>query len=159
MEETPDTQKDTANTADARRGWTIVVGVDQSEGARVAAAWGAGLARATGGRVVAVHAHTNGPKPLEEEVRDWCSPLDDLGVDNRIVIETGDPRSVLPRVADFERADLIVVGARAHGHLGEMMLGSVSYHLTHHARGPVTVVPPPAQDAATSQRMEREGTR
>lgn len=38
--------------------------------------------------------------------------------------------------------DLLVVGARGHGRLGEHRLGSVSTHCVHHASCPVVVVPP-----------------
>lgn len=39
-------------------------------------------------------------------------------------------------------ADGIVIGRRGLGAAGELLLGSVSHHVVHHATCPVTVVPP-----------------
>jgi nucleotide-binding universal stress UspA family protein len=60
----------------------------------------------------------------------------DLLVQRRV--EQGAPRSAL--LAAASRAQLLVVGARGRGGLREMMLGSVSLALLHHALCPVTVV-------------------
>jgi nucleotide-binding universal stress UspA family protein len=51
----------------------------------------------------------------------------------------GDARSVLQ--AASARADILVIGARGHGTLGHLLLGSVSSALTHHPVVPTIVVP------------------
>lgn len=53
-------------------------------------------------------------------------------------LEQGAPRSAL--LAAASHGQLLVVGARGRGGLREMMLGSVSLALLHHAPCPVTVV-------------------
>jgi nucleotide-binding universal stress UspA family protein len=39
-------------------------------------------------------------------------------------------------------AELIVVGTHARGHVGELILGSVSHYVVRHSRSPVVIVPP-----------------
>ena len=56
----------------------------------------------------------------------------------RTQVVHGHPAQVLLDVADG--ADLLVVGGRGHGSFASALLGSVSQHCVHHARGPVLVV-------------------
>ncbi|MBK6671832.1 MAG: universal stress protein [Actinobacteria bacterium] len=49
------------------------------------------------------------------------------------------PAETLLAAADELDADLIVVGHRHHGGLGDLLLGSVASHVVHHARRPVLV--------------------
>lgn len=51
----------------------------------------------------------------------------------------GDPRDVLRQVD----CDVLVVGARGHHRVADLLVGSVSSHLARHARGPVVIVPCP----------------
>ena len=51
----------------------------------------------------------------------------------------GDPASEIIRAAREEKADLIVIGARGLGRLGELTLGSVSERVLHAAHCPVLV--------------------
>jgi nucleotide-binding universal stress UspA family protein len=48
-------------------------------------------------------------------------------------------------IAEAERlgADLIVVGSHGQGAITDILLGSVSQYVLHHARVPVCIVPPP----------------
>lgn len=63
-----------------------------------------------------------------------------LGETTRIRVERGVPGEVICEVAAEERADLIVVGSHGKGVIRRVLLGSVSYHVLHHAPCPVLVV-------------------
>jgi nucleotide-binding universal stress UspA family protein len=60
-------------------------------------------------------------------------------VANHSVIE-GDPREVLLAEAERLDADVIFVGARGHGRMEQLLLGSVSSHIVTHAHCTVEVV-------------------
>ena len=62
------------------------------------------------------------------------------GVQCRVVQELGHPVSGIVRVAEREKADLIVVGNRGVGGPKEVFLGSVSNGILHHAPCPVLIV-------------------
>lgn len=136
----------------------ILVGVDGSEDSRRALEWAAELAGLIDAEVVAVHAlglleHLEpGADPVpsaphRDEIEAafeerWCAPLAECpGVRARRVIEDGPPAMVLLRLADQEEVDLVVVGSRGVGGFDELLLGSTSTQVTHHARVPVTVIP------------------
>jgi nucleotide-binding universal stress UspA family protein len=57
-------------------------------------------------------------------------------------VAEGDPREVIPTIADDWGADLIVVGARGLNPVHRFLLGSVSTAVVHAARCPVLVVKP-----------------
>lgn len=139
---------------------TIVVGVDGSEGSDRALEWCAANAPTLDAEVVAVHAfHSPYAYPsldvpsLPVEVdkwkkeaqrlleSEWTAALGD--VPHRTVFAEGPPAQAVTEVADELGADLIVAGSRGRSGVAELFLGSVSHHLTHHARRPVLIVPPP----------------
>lgn len=126
----------------------ILVGVDGSEDSRRALGWAAELAGRIDAEVVAVHAlglleHLEPGADLEAVFEErWCAPLAERPeVRARRVIEDGPPAMVLLRLADQEAVDLVVVGSRGVGGFDELLLGSTSTQVMHHARVPVTVIP------------------
>jgi nucleotide-binding universal stress UspA family protein len=138
----------------------IVVGVDGSEAAARALEWTIGLAAPLDAEVIAVYAYelpAYVPRPgrapyvpeqenWERALRQdfmlrWCAPLAEAGVRHRTVFEIGHASDVLLRAAETVVADLIVTGRRGRGELVELLGGSVSQHMVHHAHCPVVVVP------------------
>jgi len=129
---------------------TIVVGADGSPDSSRAIEWAGALARATGARVVAVHAvglleHEPGDPGgahLVPELAGWTATLDELEpdrVERRLV--AGDPVGALTTAVRDAGADVLVVGSRGAGGRGNAGLGSTSLHLAH-AGGVVLVIVP-----------------
>lgn len=58
----------------------------------------------------------------------------------RVLPETGHAVEVIARVAEEEKADLIVLGSRGMGGFKRFLLGSVSDGVAHHAHCPVLIV-------------------
>lgn len=62
------------------------------------------------------------------------------GIPAQFLIWQGDAGDGVIEAAEAEGADLIVVGTRALGPVGRLLLGSVSSHVVTHARCPVLVL-------------------
>jgi nucleotide-binding universal stress UspA family protein len=62
------------------------------------------------------------------------------GITCRFVVETGRPIDVIPKVAEREGADLIIVGAHGRQKLREYLLGSTASHLIRRSELAVLVV-------------------
>lgn len=136
----------------------IIVGVDGSPAALNAVHWVAARASETNAEVVTVTALDidtqfardlppsglgNWRVELRRQLKeDWVRPLVKAGVSYRSTIVEASPATAIMEVADEENADLIVVGTHGHGGIGDRLLGSVTYRVTHLARHPVTVIPP-----------------
>lgn len=61
-----------------------------------------------------------------------------LQLETRVL--TGDPRDVLVRTAQDERADLLIVGSHGRSGIAKFVLGSVAAHVVTHAPCSVLVV-------------------
>ncbi len=63
------------------------------------------------------------------------------GVSNiELVASEGDPAAAILRAAEKHKADLIVMGGRGLGTIGELLLGSVSQKVMHLATAPCMIV-------------------
>lgn len=136
----------------------IVVGVDGSEGSIAALRWAIGEAALRGAVVDAVSAfHVPyvgaasvmplmlDPAEFEAAAREALGKVVEqldasaLGEPLRQMVVEGPTSTVL--VSAARGASLLVVGARGHGGLAGMLLGSISRQVTEHATVPVVVVP------------------
>ncbi|HEY0869566.1 MAG TPA: universal stress protein [Acidothermaceae bacterium] len=130
----------------------IVVGVDGSAESAKATAWAVEQARATGGTLdlVTVWARPMSyglplvvggydPEREAQEVVEKIAADIDLPAPHlrKSVIHGAAPEVLVARSGD---ADLVVVGSRGHGGFAELLLGSTSDHVVHHANCPVVVV-------------------
>jgi nucleotide-binding universal stress UspA family protein len=96
-----------------------------------------------------VSAAADGQARLREEEKEHADELIDAllsglvsGADVKRVVARGTAAETLEDLAGTERAQLLVIGATGKGSLGALLKGSVSQHVTSHARCPVVVVPP-----------------
>ena len=58
---------------------------------------------------------------------------------NTVLLE-GDPASKIIGYSEMEKFDIIIIGSRGMGHFKEMILGSISNKVLHHAKCSVMVV-------------------
>lgn len=139
----------------------IVVGVDESEEAKAAVRFAFEEAKLRRAKLRVVHAWQYGTigavgvesfyptvgadisdvragaeRALEEIVQASLPDTDSVEVEERLV--EGRPAGVL--VNESKDADLLVVGSRGHGGFSELLLGSVSQQVAHHAVCPVVIV-------------------
>jgi len=75
-------------------------------------------------------------KELEEKYR---AKLKEKSLHGQLKIMAGKPGEAVIKVAEDEKACMIVTGTRGMGTVRRTLLGSVSDYLIHHARCPVVV--------------------
>lgn len=124
---------------------TIVCGVTATPEALAAAQLAGALAARLGLRLVLVHVVETPPADVRDDV-----PLEALAADGEIRIAHGSRVDALARVAADEGADMIVVGARAHGTRGRQLGWSLARQLEAAQSVPVLIAPP-----ATRRRSSR----
>jgi nucleotide-binding universal stress UspA family protein len=141
---------------------SVVVGVDGSSQSAHALRWTLDHVRRTA-IVTAVRVTTLGPivgDPLSVsaddveaaargELEDLVAPIvaeADGHPDVDLLVVAGDPREQLGTAV--AGTDLLVVGARGHGVIHRLMLGSVATALVHHPTLPTIVVPHESRDRA-----------
>lgn len=145
----------------------IVVGVDQSEQAKDTLRFALEEAKLRHAKLRLVHAWQYAPigtagvesfypaagadvsevrdaaeQALEQTLRESLPDTNALEVERRLV--EGSPAGVL--VNESRDADMLVVGSRGRGGFSELLLGSVSQQVAHHAACPVVIVRPKAKD-------------
>ncbi len=78
-------------------------------------------------------------KALSEALQDAQKKLEWTSRKTVTRLERGVPAIVICDVAEAEDFDLIVMGARGHGRVADLLLGSVSDKVVHRARVPVMI--------------------
>jgi nucleotide-binding universal stress UspA family protein len=137
----------------------ILFATDGSDSAQKAAGHAVALARQTGATlsvvyVIDTHAafhlgvyQAEALNELREEGRRALTAVADLAREVGVTIEEtlceGRPGEAIVREAEHQGADLIVVGSHGQNPLADILLGSVSEYVLHHARVPVCIVRPP----------------
>jgi nucleotide-binding universal stress UspA family protein len=136
---------------------TVVVGIDASPDSARALDWAGAEAARSGSALRLIHALepvlTEMPLTTEEE-RERRDTAERLLSEARAQVQRTFPVSVRTDLVDrfaapgvlaaADRASLVVLGARGHGVIHGLMLGSVSRHMSQHAPCPVVVVREPA---------------
>lgn len=131
--------------------FTIVVGVDGSEGSLRALAWAVEDARARGATVRAVMAWSYldqsdekfdpayGEDDAQRRLAEIVAtvPTEGVNVETQAICDLPEP-ALLDAAAN---ADLVVVGFRGHGGFKGALLGSVSQQIIQRAKVPVVLVP------------------
>jgi nucleotide-binding universal stress UspA family protein len=140
----------TTSTAGKRR---IVVGVDGSPNSMKAVDWAISFAH-SGDTVVLLSAwspivvpaemamsytfdDTGARSVLDQENKRVAQTAANRGVSLAVHFENNDPRNALLDA----KCDLIVVGARGHGGVVGLLLGSVADYVSRHTKVPVVIVP------------------
>lgn len=143
----------------------IVVGIDDSPGARRALNWAAREARLHGVRLDVIHVWAIPAQWAQGYGVEWTIDVAELGGDAQSVAEglvdamldeserpermnvaaiEGNASSVLLEAS--KAADMLVVGTRGRGGFTRLLLGSVSNAIVHHAVCPVVVIPAEPHD-------------
>jgi nucleotide-binding universal stress UspA family protein len=73
-------------------------------------------------------------------LQSWCQKLTDLGIATEFEYKPGDAGQTICTLAETWGADAIVIGRRGRSGLSEMLMGSVSNYVLHHASCAVMVV-------------------
>ena len=79
-------------------------------------------------------------KQARQYLADYCQKATEQGVPTEWDLKIGDATNRIRELATAWDADLVVVGRRGHRGLAEIVLGSVSSYVVHHAPCSVLVV-------------------
>lgn len=138
----------------------ILLATDGSDTAQLATRHAVALARQAGAALIAAYAvdtHAaflggiHRDEVLHELRQDGRRALAavvelarEAGVEVHTELSEGRPGEVIVGEAGRAEADLIVLGSYGQGRLANILLGSVSQYVLHHAHVPVCVVRPPS---------------
>ncbi|MGK7940544.1 MAG: universal stress protein [Crocosphaera sp.] len=75
-----------------------------------------------------------------QKLEAWIKQAKKAGIKSNFRQETGNPGSVICRIADEWESELIVMGRRGHSMISELLLGSVSSYVIHRSHCSVHLV-------------------
>jgi len=140
----------------------IIVGVDGSEGSRLALRWAVAEAQRSGGAVKAVTAWywqglegdmlaVTNPREQEQHAerisaREVEAVVAEFGSETPIAREVVEGVPVRVLIDASRQARMLVLGSHGHGRLHRAVLGSVSDECASQARCPVVIIPTPCAE-------------
>ena len=77
---------------------------------------------------------------VKKELAIYCQQAIDRGIESESKYEIGDPGALICESAEISEVDVIILGRRGRNALVEILLGSVSNYVMHHAPCSVLVV-------------------
>jgi nucleotide-binding universal stress UspA family protein len=150
----------------------VVVGYDDSHGARGALKWAVQYAGRTESELVVVYVVSSAwewelaaiqvnsdpmRKEFERRLRgEWTADVRAAGIAYRTELEVGRTAEMLLAAARRNAAALIVVGASGSGAISELILGSASHAIVQHAVRPVVTVPPGWEPGFATRGLEAQ---
>jgi len=80
----------------------------------------------------------NAKKAGQQQLDRIAVQLSEAGFETELLLEFGEPRRVIPQVANEQGFELLVIGRHdGGGELRDVLFGSVANHVLHHVRCPV----------------------
>jgi nucleotide-binding universal stress UspA family protein len=67
-------------------------------------------------------------------------PLKEAGIEVESEVRFGNPAKEILQELETDEYDMLIMGSHGRGAMGEIVLGSVSYRVSHHARHPLLIV-------------------
>lgn len=146
---------------------SILVPLDGSKFSIHALTYAINLAKFTGSKIVGIFvvSEDESPSPMDDLINPLSS-INAVGYETKMTkyahkileqsenrcqqnkikflknISRGNPKHVIVKYSESPKNDigLIVMGSKGHGHVEEMLLGSVSYYVVHKSKKPVMIV-------------------
>ncbi|EHQ36214.1 universal stress protein [Methanoplanus limicola] len=134
----------------------ILLASDGSDNAERAAKEAAGLAEELSSQIILTYITGTPPQSklvkdnfdvhkvlkddAEKKIKQTISALTEKEIPYTLKVAIGDPADEIIRIAEKEKADLIILGSRGLGTIKGVVLGSVSRKVTHSAECPVMII-------------------
>ena len=124
---------------------TVVGAIDLGPSSARVLYHAAAFARLLGARLEIVHVTADVSPDMHQRVLEFClrnGPYEAGLDDDNVVLRSGRVSEAIQREAHKHHAALIVMGARGHGAIARILLGSTSEAVLSSATAPVLLVPP-----------------